>query len=135
MTTIDTRTRAFLEDLFVKLELEGYREAFLAALSDDVVFNAMGQSPIAGRYEGKEVYRRQALEKLHAQIAIPAKIKLHGILVDGEMACARFQSRGGKGVNGTDISMDYCWVFRIANEKVQEIWGYYDTGRMIALFE
>ena len=45
------RNRALLTDLFAALGREGWGEVFLAALRDDVVFNAMGRSPIAGHYE------------------------------------------------------------------------------------
>jgi hypothetical protein len=30
--------------------------------------------------------------------------------------------------------MDYCWVFRLIDGAIDEIWGYYDTGKMIDLF-
>jgi hypothetical protein len=40
---------------------------FLAALRDDVVFNAMGRSLIAGHYKGKRVYIEEVLAKLAHQ--------------------------------------------------------------------
>ena len=42
----------------------------------------------------------------------------------------RFHSTGGKGKNGADFSMDYCWVFRLIDGAIAEIWAYYDTGKM-----
>ena len=47
------RNRALLIDLFAALGREGWGEVFLAALRDDVAFNALGRSPIAGHYEAK----------------------------------------------------------------------------------
>ncbi|WP_319517739.1 hypothetical protein [uncultured Martelella sp.] len=39
------------------------------------------------------------------------------------------------GKNGADFSMDYCWLMRIKDNFVKELWGYYDTGKMTRLFE
>ncbi|WP_114281406.1 nuclear transport factor 2 family protein [Thalassospira marina] len=130
-----TTNRQFLERLFATLSHEGWGQGFLDALHDDVVFNAMGVSPIAGRYEGKQTYITQVLERLHARIARRPQLSPIMIMTEADMACARFQSREGVGINGADFSMDYCWVFRIRDEKISEIWGYYDTGKMIALFD
>ncbi|MEF2070337.1 nuclear transport factor 2 family protein [Consotaella aegiceratis] len=134
MSALEDRNRAVLDTLFGVLAWEGWGSGFLATLRDDVVFNAMGQSPISGRYEGKDIYRTQVLERLHERIAQSPKLTPISMLVDGEMACVRFQSRGGVGVNGADFSMDYCWVFHILDGGIKEIWGYYDTAKMIALF-
>jgi uncharacterized protein len=128
------RNRALLTDLFAALGREGWAEVFLAALRDDVVFNAMGRSPIAGHYEGKRVYSEEVLEKLHDRLLVRPTLVVDKIIVDGDMASVRFHSTGGKGKNGADFSMDYRWVFRLIDGAIAEIWGYYDTGKMIDLF-
>lgn len=133
MSPLEERNRAFLNTLFEVLAREGWGAGFLQALRDDVAFNAMGYSPISGRYEGKETYRREVLEKLHERLAKSPKLTLLAMLIDGDMACVRFQSRDGLGVNGADFSMDYCWVIHIVESSIKEIWGYYDTRKMIAL--
>jgi uncharacterized protein len=128
------RNRALLTDLFAALGREGWAEVFLAALRDDVVFNAMGRSPIAGHYEGKRVYREEVLIKLHDRLLVRPTLVVDQVIVDGDMASVRFHSTGAKGKNGADFSMDYCWVFRLIDGAIAEIWGYYDTGKMIDLF-
>jgi uncharacterized protein len=128
------RNRALLTDLFAALGREGWGEVFLAALRDDVVFNAMGRSPIAGHYERKRVYSEEVLAKLHERLLVRPTLVVDKIIVDGDMASVRFHSTGGRGKNGADFSMDYCWVFRLIDGAIAEIWGYYDTGKMIDLF-
>jgi hypothetical protein len=40
----------------------------MAALHDDLVFNAMGTSPVAGRYQGKQVAQaRFVVERLKSR--------------------------------------------------------------------
>jgi hypothetical protein len=128
------RNRALLTDLFAALGREGWGEVFLAAPRDDVVFNAMGRSPIAGHYEGKRVYSEEVLAKLHDRLLVRPTLVVDKIIVDDDMASVRFHSTGGNGKNGADFSMDYCWVFRLIDGAIAEIWGYYDTGKMIDLF-
>ena len=57
------------------------------------------------------------------------------MIVDGNMASVQFHSEGGKGHNGADFNMQYCWVIRLDRERIAEIWGYYDSGKMVALFD
>jgi hypothetical protein len=47
----------------------------------------------------------------------------------------QFHSEGGKGHHGTDFNMRYCWVIRLDRERIAEILGYYDSGKMVALFD
>jgi hypothetical protein len=75
------RNRALLTDLFAALGREGWGEVFLAALRDDVVFNAMGRSPIAGHYEGKRVYSEEVLAKLHDRLFVRPTLVVDKIIV------------------------------------------------------
>lgn len=45
-----------------------------------------------------------------------------------------FSSTGGRGKNGTDYNMRYCWVIHVEDDKVTEVIGYYDTSTVQALF-
>jgi hypothetical protein len=74
------------------------------------------------------------LAKLHDRLLVRPTLVVDKIIVDGDMASVRFHSTGGKGKNGADFSTDYCWVFRLIDGAIAEIWGYYDTGKMIDLF-
>lgn len=135
MMAAEEKNLAFVKDLFTVLSEKGYGQELLDALADDVTFNVMGKSPIAGSYHGKENYRKNVLEPLQERIATSPTMDVKRILMDGDMACVQFRSVGGVGKNGADFSMDYCWLLRIENDLIKEIWGYYDTGKMIGLFE
>ena len=78
------RNRTLLSDLF-------------AALRDDVAFDAMGGSPIAGHYEGKRVYSEEVLAKLHDRLFVRTTLVVDKIIVDGDMTSVRFHSTGGRG--------------------------------------
>ncbi|PRX10930.1 UNVERIFIED_ORG: SnoaL-like protein [Martelella mediterranea] len=92
MTETEERNRAFVQALFAVLSEKGYGQELLDALAEDVTFHAMGKSPIAGSYHGKENYRRNALEPLQARIATSPTMEVHRILIDGDMACVQFRT-------------------------------------------
>jgi ketosteroid isomerase-like protein len=87
------RNRALPTDLFAAFGREGWGEVFLAALRDDVVFNAMGRSPIAGHYEGKRVYGEALLEKLHDRLFVRPTLVVDKIIVDGDIPNRTFRHR------------------------------------------
>jgi ketosteroid isomerase-like protein len=55
VTDTTETNRRLLRALFSTIASEGWADGFMAALHDDLVFNAMGTSPVAGRYQGKQV--------------------------------------------------------------------------------
>lgn len=59
MNELTEKNRSFVTRLFETLPREGWGKSFLDALHEDVVFNPMGRSPIAGRYEGKKAYAKE----------------------------------------------------------------------------
>lgn len=127
--------RQFLSLLFRSIADEGWGENFTAALHDDLEFNAMGTSPISGCYRGKVDYRERLLKRLDDKLASWPVPIVDTLIVDGDLACLQFHATGGKGKNGADFNMQYCWVLRLEQMKIVKIWGYYDSFKMNALFD
>lgn len=127
-------TRAVLEDVFATTSQTGFGETFLDRLSDDVTFTATGTSPVAGQYHGKTEYREKVLSRLHDHLATPMRPQLDQMIVDGDWAAVCFHAEGVHGTNGSDASMQYCWVMRVAGDQIVDVIGYYDTAKMAGLF-
>jgi uncharacterized protein len=83
VTDTTETNRRFLRALFSTIASEGWADGFMAALHDDLVFNAMGTSPVAGRYQGKQVYRTQVLDRLHTRLASWPMPIVDTMIVDG----------------------------------------------------
>lgn len=126
--------RQFLSSLFLSIADRGWGENFIAALHDDLEFNAMGTSPISGCYRGKENYRQRLLKRLDDRLASWPVPIVDSLIVDGDLACLQFHATGGQGKNGADFNMQYCWMLRLEHQKIVKIWGYYDSFKMNALF-
>jgi uncharacterized protein len=57
------------------------------------------------------------------------------ILADGERAVVEFLGVGGLGRNGTDYTLQYCWVIHVVDDLVREVVGYYDQVKVNELFD
>ncbi|WP_236795015.1 nuclear transport factor 2 family protein [Amycolatopsis sp. GM8] len=132
--TTTAETRRTVERVFADVAESGFAGTFVDALADDLVFTATGTSPIAGRYESKTEYQAKVLARLHERLATPIRARIEQTIVEGEWATVRFRSHDVRGTNGTDFSMQYCWVIRVVAGRITEITGFYDTKKMNDLF-
>ena len=55
-------------------------------------------------------------------------------MADGDWGFVEFEGVGGRGTNGTDYTIRYCWVMRVEDDLVREVVGYYDQSKVAELF-
>ena len=133
--TATERTRRFLTDWFDQLEATGFDgTVFLGALSDDLVWTATGNSPVSGTFRGKQAYIDGVWRGLDSHLVTWPKAEVQRILADGEWAVVEFHGVGGLGRNGTDYTLQYCWVLRVVEDLIVEVVGYYDQVKVAELF-
>lgn len=115
------KTRAFLESLFSAVALDNFGASFAAALSDDLVWTVTGSSPIAGRYEGKQVYIDGVLTPLRAVlVSLPVPIVEH-IVVDGNWCTVIWHSEGVKGKDGAAMTRNMLGSCELRTKREMEI--------------
>ncbi len=125
-----TLTKAHVETLFRNLET-GSREAFFAALADDVQVTIMGKHTLAATYKGKQEF----LTKAHGRINkirdpnVPLKITVRNVLVAGDHGIVEMHSIS-KALNGMPIENTYCWICRFDGGKIVEVRAYTDSASM-----
>jgi uncharacterized protein len=130
-----TDSGAFLRDWFQRLAESGWTaEVFLAALSEDLVWTATGTSPISGTYRGRKAYVDGIYRRLDEKLESWPRPAVERVVAEGEWGVVEFSSTGGRGRNGIDYNMRYCWVMRVEHDLVTEVIGYYDTSTVDALF-
>jgi ketosteroid isomerase-like protein len=128
-------TGVFLRDWFDRLALAGWTaEVFLDALSEDLVWTATGSSPISGTYRGRDAYIDGVYRPLDERLESWPRPAVERIVAEGDWGVVEFSSTGGRGKNGIDYNMRYCWIIHVENELVTEVIGYYDTSTVSALF-
>ncbi len=130
-----TDTGTFLHAWFDRLAESGWTtEVFLGALSKDLVWTATGSSPISGRYQGWDAYVEGVYRRLDEQLESWPRPTVERIIAQGEWGVVEFSSSGGRGKNGTDYNMRYCWIIHVEADVIVEVIGYYDTSKVNALF-
>ena len=128
-------TGVFLRDWFDRLALAGWTaEVFLDALSEDLVWTATGSSLISGTYRGRDAYIDGVYRPLDERLESWPRPAVERIVAEGDWGVVEFSSTGGRGKNGIDYNMRYCWIIHVENELVTEVIGYYDTSTVSALF-
>ena len=133
--SVTEQTRRFLVDWFARLEATGFDGGvFLDALADDLVWTATGHSPVSGIFRSKQSYVDNVWRPLDAHLTTWPKAAVARILADGEWAVIEFRGVGGVGRNGTDYTLDYCWVVRVVDGRIREVVGYYDQVKVNELF-
>jgi ketosteroid isomerase-like protein len=70
---------------------------------------------------------------MSASLSGPTPI-VQRIIVDGDWATVLFDSTDGRGHNGTDYTMTYCWLMRVEDGLIREVIGFYDQVKVTALF-
>ncbi|MBM9467485.1 nuclear transport factor 2 family protein [Nakamurella leprariae] len=134
-TEPESDTRAFLTGWFRRLTESGFDGAvFAAGLADDIVWTATGHSPISGTCHGRAEYLERIYRPLAERLERWPRPEVLRIMVDGDWGLVEFSGVGGLGRNGTDYSMRYCWLMRVADGAVREVIGYYDQGKVAELF-
>jgi hypothetical protein len=135
LSSAATGTGRFLKNWFDRLAESGWTaEVFLGALSEDLVWTATGTSPISGTYRGLTAYVDGIYKPLDERLESWPRPSVERIVADGEWGVVEFSSTGGRGTNGTDYNMRYCWVIHVQQGLVTEVTGYYDTRTVCALF-
>jgi ketosteroid isomerase-like protein len=125
----------FLRDWFERLTQAGWTAGvFLDALSEDLVWTATGTSPISGTYRGRDAYIDGVYRPLDERLETWPRPKVERIIAQGDWGVVEFSSTGGRGKNGIDYNMRYCWLIHVEDGLVTEVIGYYDTTTVAALF-
>jgi ketosteroid isomerase-like protein len=129
------RTRAFITDLFDRIAETGGYGPLLDALSDDLVWTVTGTSPISGVYHGKQGYIDGVFSRLDERLEAWPAAQVEDILADGDTAVVFFTGVDGRGRNGLDYSMRYCWRMRVDDTRISQVTGYYDGIIVNRLFD
>ena len=127
-------TRRLVSGVFERWEADGDPAAFLAALSDDVVWTIAGSSALAGVYQGLQAYRERVYAALAERLETWPVPEVDQLVADGEWAAVRWTGDGGQGRRGEDYSMQYAWWLRVSGDRIHEVIDFYDDLKVTALF-
>ena len=105
-------------------------EALAAIHSDDVVFNLVGQTPVSGRFVGKNVCFGEVISEKVLGALVPGKFKFAKkwrIMAADDNCVVGIMQGGGLAKNGIEYAQTYCQVFTMRNGKITELHEFFDT--------
>jgi ketosteroid isomerase-like protein len=127
-TDLEKNARAIVErwyDCLSRMDIEAYKRT----LSEDIIINVLGRTPISGRCCGQRQLFEEVLPELMRKL-VPGTINLarhHRIMaVDGNIVVGMMEG-GGDTLDGARYEQQYCHIFRIENGLIAEIWEFFDT--------
>jgi uncharacterized protein len=123
MTTTDNRQ--LLQHIFSSLAQCDSRP-FVEAMADDFRWTVTGSTKWSRTYEGKQAVLAELLAPLRARIKDRVRTHAQRIIADGEFVAV--EARGENTTKaGKPYNNRYCFVFRVAGGKLQEVTEYLDT--------
>jgi ketosteroid isomerase-like protein len=124
-------TRKFLTNVFAEWLSSGTMNSWFNALDDNLVWTANGAKKNFDEHDdkqnytdGKQNYIDNILGNYKKWVKQPPVPKLQLLIVDGNWSTARLRA-SAETLDGKTLTMDYCWIIRVDNNKVVELIGFY----------
>ena len=122
--------KQLMQNIFSELS-KGDGKPFVESLADDICWTIIGSTKWSRKYRGKEAVLAELLRPLFAQFADQYTNIAHRFIAEDDhvvVECrGRVTTKSGKPYNNT-----YCWVYRVADSKLQELTEYLDTELVTA---
>ena len=117
--------KRLLQDIFTELA-NGNSLPFVDSLSDEVRWTIIGTTKWSRTFDGKPAVLAELLAPLRAQIADRVRVTADRFIAEADLVVVE-----GRGHNttktGKPYNNTYCWIYRLANGKIQELTEYMDT--------
>lgn len=122
--------KQLLQDIFTALS-QGDSSLFVDRMADDFRWTISGTSAWSRTFEGKNAVLTELFAPLSSQIS--GNIKLLPLRFIAEDEFVVVQARGENTTKrGAAYNNNYCFVFRLADGKLQEVTEYLDTELVTA---
>jgi len=120
-----SENKQLLQHIYSELS-KGNATPFLENMAEDVRWTIMGTTRWSKTYEGKQAILTELLGPLFAQFADQYTATANRFIAEDDLVVAevigRVTTKSGKPYNNS-----YCYIFRLADGKIQEVKEYLDT--------
>ena len=133
MQTSETHdTRALVERLFAAYE-RGDSQPLFDHVADDVHWTVTGKNSLSGEYRSKREFLDATYERLAAVLKEPVQPRVRRIIAEGDLAVVEWHGHATSIANRA-YDNDYCWVIRVAGDRIVEVTAYLDGALVEELF-
>jgi uncharacterized protein len=133
MQTSETHdTRALVERLFAAYE-RGDSQQLFDHVAGDVHWTITGNNPLSGEYRSKREFLDATYERLAAILKEPVRPRVRRIIAEGHLVVVEWHGHATSIVD-KPYDNDYCWVIRVAGDRIVEVTAYLDGALVEELF-
>lgn len=125
-------TKALVERLFAAYE-RGDSQQLFDHVADDVHWTVTGNNPLSGEYRSKREFIEATYERLDAVLKEPVRPRVRRIIAEGDLAVVEWHGHATSIVD-RPYDNDYCWVIRVAVDRIVEVTAYLDGALVEELF-
>lgn len=117
--------KQLMEHIFAELS-SGNSRPFVERLADDVRWTVMGHTRWSKTYLGKQTVLTDLLGELRGHLADRYRATAERLIAEGDHVVV--QARGQATTKaGIPYNNEYCFIYRMADGKIQEVTEYLDT--------
>ena len=120
-----SENKQLLQHIYSELS-KGNSAPFLEGLAEDVRWTIMGTTRWSKTYEGKQAIMTELLGPLFAQFADQYTATAHRFIAEDDLVAVEVSGRVNT-KSGEPYNNSYCYIFRVADGKIQEVKEYLDT--------
>jgi uncharacterized protein len=123
--------KQLMRHIFSELS-KGNAKPFVESMAEDFRWIVTGTTQWSKTYEGKQAVLNELLGQLSSRFAEPVRLTAHRFIAEGDHVVV--EARGDNNITkaGIPYNNTYCFVFRLADGKVQEVTEYMDTALVAA---
>ena len=118
--------KQLIEQVFAELAA-GNAKPFTDVLGDDVRWTIIGSTKWSRTFAGKAAVLTELFTPLRAQIAGRIQVTAHRFIAENDLVVVEASGQSTT-KHGAPYNNSYCWIYRLANGKVQELTEYLDTA-------
>jgi uncharacterized protein len=125
-----SQNKQLLQRIFAGLA-QGDSRLFVESMAEDFRWNMIGSTSWSKTYDGRQAVLTELFGKLRGQLAGKIKITAHRFIAEDDFVVV--EARGNNLTTaGSAYRNTYCFVFRLAAGKLQEVTEYLDTELVTA---
>jgi len=125
-----TENKQLMHQIFEELS-KGNSEPFVASMADDFRWTVTGTTKWSRTYEGKHSVLVELFGPLRARINGRIRTKAHRLIAEGDYVVV--EARGSNMTkSGLPYNNNYCFVFRLSDNRLKEVTEYFDTELVTA---
>ncbi len=125
-------TKALVERLFAAYE-RGDSQQLFDHVADDVHWTITGANPLSGEYRSKREFIEATYERLAAVLKQPVQPRVRRIIAEDDLAVVEWRGHATSIVD-RPYDNDYCWIIRVAEDRIVEVRAYFDGALVEELF-